>query len=176
MDESRLLKHAFGHSISLARQGQKSWASKVLGFLRAFDIESPQGCLKPDWSDLLSHRSFSTWACILKNGSIKSTTYFAIKHGLFEMSSYLDQNLTRKSQIILAKLRIGTHYLAIETGAKNKMAGDERVCPFCTAGIVKDERHFLFQGPVMMHWGANFRFSSCMVPPLPFSSSWLLLI
>ena len=118
MDESRLLKVASRQSISLARQGQKSWASNVMGFLRAFDIKSPQGCLKPDWSDLLSHASFSTWACILKNGSIKNTTYCAIKRGLFEMSSYLDQYVTRKSQTILAKFRTGSHYLVIENGQR----------------------------------------------------------
>ena len=27
------------------------------------------------------------------------------------------------------------------------MARDERVCPFCTTGIVEDKRHFLFQCP-----------------------------
>ena len=175
MDGSRLLKLAFRHSIGLARQGQKSWASNVLGYLRAFDIESPQGCLKPDWLDLLSHASFSTWACIMKNGSIKNTTYFAIKRGLFEMASYLDQNLTRKSQIILAKFRTGSRYLAIETGRKNRMARDERVCPYCTTGIVEDERHFLFQCPAYDALWCQFKDLFLWFQPCPFlQTKWWL--
>ena len=57
-------------------------------------------------------------------------------------------NLKHTSTI--AKFRMSSHTLAIETGrhAKPKMAKEERKCRYCNLDDVEDEEHFILQCPL----------------------------
>jgi len=47
----------------------------------------------------------------------------------------------------LAKLRVISHRLRIETGSygRNRIERHARLCEVCTSGQVEDEYHFLFE-------------------------------
>ena len=46
---------------------------------------------------------------------------------------------------LLAKLRLGTLPLAIETGRYTNTSVEHRLCKYCTLNVVEDEKHFILE-------------------------------
>lgn len=59
----------------------------------------------------------------------------------------------------LMRLRTGAHHLAIETGRWQRKPRGERLCVKCTAGVVEDEMHVLFECPAYQHVRSRYALS-----------------
>ena len=62
---------------------------------------------------------------------------------IFERSIYLDKIENSKFRNIIAKLRLSSHVLFIETGRHQNIPRNERTCTFCTLNEIEDEYHFV---------------------------------
>ena len=71
----------------------------------------------------------------------KLRTYREVKKVL-ERESYLEEG-TASQRRVMATIRGGSNNLTIEMGRYEKLAVEERVCNFCDADEVEDEKHFL---------------------------------
>jgi len=67
---------------------------------------------------------------------------------IFERSLYLDKVENSKFRNILAKLRLSSHVLFIETGRHQNIPRNERICKFCTLNEIEDEYHFVLICPL----------------------------
>ena len=56
----------------------------------------------------------------------------------------------------LIRLRTGAHHLTIETGRWQRRARDSRVCCKCSASVVEDEMHLLFECPAYQQIRTRF--------------------
>ena len=74
----------------------------------------------------------------------KLRTYRTFKTEL-RLEKYLLSELNKPARYLLTSLRTGTNQLRIETGRRKKPKEkvDERVCVYCPARIVEDEKHFV---------------------------------
>ena len=66
----------------------------------------------------------------------------------FEMSPYLTILVNKKQRNALAKLRLSSHQLNIETGKHRDIAHAERKCNLCNTQDLEDEYHFSLICPV----------------------------
>ena len=66
------------------------------------------------------------------------------------MEGYLLLLPNLKHMSTIARFRMSSHTLAIETGrhAKPKIAKEERKCRYCNLDEVEDEKHFLLKCPL----------------------------
>ena len=66
------------------------------------------------------------------------------------MEGYLLLLPNLKHMFTIARFRMSSHILAIETGrhAKPKIAKEERKCRYCKLDDVEDEEHFLLKCPL----------------------------
>ena len=91
-----------------------------------------------------------------RNGS-KLITYlkwFAekqVKNSLGEMKcplpSYLTTNMGKHLIRDMARLRLSSHDLRVETGRYTGLTYDNRVCRLCDTGAIEDEQHILLECP-----------------------------
>ena len=68
--------------------------------------------------------------------------------GSFTREPYLNLTVNRNQRSSLTRLRISAHHLALETGRWRKpkpIPLDERVCRYCSSGLIDDEKHFLLK-------------------------------
>jgi len=65
----------------------------------------------------------------------------------FERSSYLDLIENKKHRRIIAKMRLSSHKLLIETGRHHNIDRNERICPLCNCNDIEDEYHFILICP-----------------------------
>ena len=75
------------------------------------------------------------------NQSQSLTMYKEVKR-TFEMSSYLIKMQNRKFRNALAKLRLSSHSLNIETGRHRNIDRSNRKCSACNLNDIEDEFHF----------------------------------
>ena len=66
---------------------------------------------------------------------------------VFERSSYLDIVDNKKHRNIIAKLRLSSHKLSIETGRHQNIDRDQRKCILCNLNDIEDEFHFVLKCP-----------------------------
>jgi len=66
---------------------------------------------------------------------------------VFERSSYLDIVDNKKHRNIIAKLRLSSHKLFIETGRHQNIDRDQRKCILCNLNDIEDEFHFVLKCP-----------------------------
>ena len=67
---------------------------------------------------------------------------------IFERSIYLDKIVNSKFRNIIAKLRLSSHVLFIETGRHQNIQRNERTCTFCSMNEIEDEYHFVLICPL----------------------------
>lgn len=68
--------------------------------------------------------------------------YREIKHN-FELSAYIENIQEFKLRQVLAKLRLSSHNLNIESGRHRNIPRDDRKCTICTKNDLEDEYHFV---------------------------------
>ena len=64
------------------------------------------------------------------------------KHEL-KMENYLKCVTNRQSRMNIARLRVSSHKLRIQTGRQEKIDIDKRICLHCTVDAIDCELHFL---------------------------------
>ena len=65
-------------------------------------------------------------------------------------------HLPVKTVRTLLRFRLGCHDLPIDTGRRQGIPRDERICTRCSLGMVGDEFHFLFICPLLEHIRSQF--------------------
>ena len=88
----------------------------------------------------IQHREQEEWRGRMQKKS-KLRTYRGFKRKL-ERENYLLEG-TAMQRKVMTMIRGGSNDLRIETGRWEKLEVEERVCIFCSKGVVEDERHFL---------------------------------
>ena len=74
-------------------------------------------------------------------------TYCLLKQNI-GLENYISDVNIRGHRIVLSKMRISNHRLAIETGRFSKTPSHERLCIFCKANNIyeiEDEQHVLLR-------------------------------
>ena len=119
----------------------------LIRFPRCLDF--PRICLYGDFIPILKTRLrdiyISGW-----HESVNSSTSLVLFKELkqnFERSSYLRVLNNTKFRNTIAKLRLSSHKLSIETGRHNKIARNERICQLCLKSDIEDEYHFILICP-----------------------------
>ena len=65
-----------------------------------------------------------------------------------EIAPYLKLLFNEKYRTALAKIRLSSHSLAIETGRHNGILRENRKCTFCDLNDIEDEYHFIIICPL----------------------------
>jgi hypothetical protein len=76
-----------------------------------------------------------------------SLTLFRDLKPTFKRSSYLDIVTFSKYRKILAKVRLSSHSLNIETGRHKRIDRNQRICTLCNLTELEDEYHFIMICP-----------------------------
>ena len=76
------------------------------------------------------------------NNSSRLESYSIYKHS-FQREKCLKCISIDKFRIALSKLRLSSHYLAIELGRHLNIQRENRPCPNCNQNVVENEHHFL---------------------------------
>ena len=154
MPDNRLTKKVFLWDRSMSEEGNSTWSNEVKSILtrnnlndifniNIFDLKSTIDTLKKS----LHHKDLTK----LKNLCValpKLRTYNLVT-GSDSPKAYLLKPLTFMQKRSLAKLRLGTLQLRIETGRyeRPRMAVEDRICEHCPLGKVETEAHFLLECP-----------------------------
>ena len=78
------------------------------------------------------------------------TIYRALKQSI-TFSPYLSIMHSRKLRNAIAKLRLSSHNLCIETGCHRNIVQENRTCVFCNLNDLEDEYHFTLICPVYIN-------------------------
>ena len=105
------------------------------------------------------------------NMSARLSTYCIFKQN-FEFEKYLDVHMDRKYKIALCRFRISAHSLNIETGRRQNIPRENRLCKNCRMSVLENEYHFLlakfrdlrmkFFKPYYCHWPNYFELENLM--------------
>jgi len=92
--------------------------------------------------------------------SSRRVTYRKINPNLTPSKTLVKLEINELDRIAATRLRLGSHYLRVETGRWSRTPPDERICA-CNTGI-QDEEHVLLNCPLSHHLRAmnNFNFNS----------------
>ena len=131
-----------------AGQSNSSWAAKVKNLLQRngfFDVwmfpESVNiNAFIPIFHLRLKDNFITEWRQGL-NVSSSLTLYKEVKQN-FELSPYLKIMNKKKLRNALAKLRLSSHHLNIETGRHRNIERSQRKCILCNSQDLEDEYHF----------------------------------
>ena len=154
------LRNAFDTLVQLHNLGQSNWWTEVTNLLASLEISDPKF---PELNltdknnklfDTLKEKVYSThmkycMARIKPNTEDKLCIFLTFKQD-YCMEGYLLPLPNLKHMSTIARLRMSSHTLAIETGrhAKPKIAKEERKCRYCNLDDVEDEEHFLLKCPL----------------------------
>lgn len=120
-----LFRYGFGHVFILQEVGD------ISSFIREFKTRV-QDCFIQEWS-------------LEINSSSKLKTYCTFK-SMLEPEKYLDIIKIRKYRTALVRFRCSCHNLCIESGRRDNIDLENRVCNFCKKygkQVIEDEYHFI---------------------------------
>ena len=122
--------------------GGQSWLTWLKFVCKMFGISDINTVSVHDISSKVRSSFDSFWIDEINKNS-KLRTYCTIK-GNFRYEDYLD-TLQFNERRILAKLRLSSHSLKIETGRHTRPVTpvEERKCNECSAGVTEDEYHVI---------------------------------
>ena len=139
---------------------QLNWWTEVTTLLASLEISYPEFSelnltnINNKLFDTLKEKVYSThrencMARIKSNTEGKLCIFRTFKQD-YCMEGYLLLSPNLKHMSTIARFRMSSHTLAIETGrhAKPKIAKGERKCRYCNLDDVEDEKHFLLKCPL----------------------------
>ena len=154
------LRNAFDTLVQLHNLGQSNWWTEVTTLLASLEISDPESHelnlanKNNKLLDTLKEKVHSThmencMARIKSNIEGKLRIFRTFKQD-YCMEGYLLLLPNLKHMSTIARFRMSSHTLAIETGrhAKPKIAKEERRCRYCNLDDVEDEKHFLLKCPL----------------------------
>ena len=99
---------------------------------------------------VLKTRLIDNFLVEMRNGLTLSTSMVLYKELCqnFEISPYLLTIHNRKHRNSLAKLRLSSYQLQVETGRHTGVERRNRKCTFCTTSDIEDEYHFVLICPI----------------------------
>ena len=166
MDESRLVKRVYRLSkIAFLEKGVNNWCSQIhklafkynLGFLwdnetlvnppENKEAEASTKQLKVYWYRRLQENVHKKEELVWKqelDSKPKLRTYKTFKTEL-RLEKYLLSEQDKPARYLLTSIRTGTNQLRIEAGRRKKPKEkvEERLCVYCSARLVEDEKHFV---------------------------------
>ena len=101
-------------------------------------------------------------------------TYCKLKY-VFEMEPYLTTITSYNIRNVLAKFRLSSHSLAIETGRHNKIPLSDRICLICNSGEIEDECHIAFHCSLYNNERSQF-LTICNITDLQFKRNKLVTL
>ena len=99
-------------------------------------------------SDCVKTKLVSDWQDLLRSRSIEMS-----RMKLFYDISDFDQSISaqpyinirsRQKRSVLAKIRMGTLPIKIETGRYRSISEDQRICDNCNLNEIENEKHFVY--------------------------------
>jgi hypothetical protein len=150
LSENRLTKKVFNHDNELAKTGRKSLGQEVKIILETagLDIWDNQNADEINENSVINmvHQSeMKIFHDKLKEdmqSMSRLTIYRQIKSN-FELEKYVQVVKNKKDRGLLAKARMGTLPIRVETGRYRGIAREERICQHCDGQAVEDEVHVL---------------------------------
>jgi len=150
-----ILKHILlSQRLEIERKNNtNNWSSKVRDILNQtgfndvwlFPESVNSNQLIPLLKTRLRDQYITNW-----NTSVTSSSSMILYKELkpiFERSAYLDIVENKKHRNIIAKLRLSSHKLLIETGRHQNIVRDQRKCVLCNLNDIEDEYHFVIKCP-----------------------------
>jgi hypothetical protein len=150
LPQSDILNKCLKIQESLHARGQSNWYSKVNEIIAKAQIANPESLnpetlttnikmhiYREEQSKILSGINDSTANPKLRSYKLFKTTYC--------VEPYLMINLPKKSYCNIARFRVSSHNLRIETGRHEnpKIPVEERICNKCPSNEIEDEMHCL---------------------------------
>ena len=153
--ESRLTKRIFLWDHDNALSGTRNWNDDILNIFTKCNMQqhfprSQWPGLAPDpiirgVKRLLTGNECETRARAASEMSRLRLYNEIHQHRPQEPSMYLDKLLTRPQRSALAKFRMGTLPIAVETGRYIGKPEPERLCKSCNCNVIESQLHFLFE-------------------------------
>ena len=157
LDISDPVRSAFDTLVTMHNYGQTNWWTEVTTLLQSLDISEPETLAAAPlkirdkiWADLkekiYDDHMKSCMTRIMDNTNGKLRTFLKFKKEYCQ-ETYLLHSKNLNHLTALARLRMSSHTLAIETGrhSKPKIAKENRLCKNCDLNEVEDEQHFLMR-------------------------------
>jgi len=135
------------------RNNTVNWSSKVRDILNHSGFGDvwlfPESINIDKFIPLLKIRLRDQYVAEWRTNIDSSTSLYMYKElkPTFERSSYLDLIENKKHRRIIAKMRLSSHKLLIETGRHHNIDRNERICPLCNCNDIEDEYHFILICP-----------------------------
>ena len=133
---------------------QATWLSKVKHLLtrNGFGdvLQFPESVSAKLCLPVLKTRLIDNYLQELREGLRTSTsvTLYRELNANFEISPYLKILCNWKHCTAIAKLRLSSHSLNIESGRHHGVPRGERKCLYCNLNDIEDEFHFIFKCPL----------------------------
>jgi len=155
LDQGHVLRKAYNSLLELHSLGQVNWCSHVKSVLEETQLAvawDDQNLDKKTYN-ILKEKLYKTFMdnCMdsINNPDLnpKLRTYKLFKDE-FRLETYLLSMKNLNHSLALARFRISSHNLRIETGRytrPNKTPPDQRVCLYCSSQAIEDEMHFLLK-------------------------------
>ena len=161
--ENILIVHLYNSLVDACNKGVNNWANSVRSLLDTYGFSyvwnNPNSVnlktfylvFKQRVVDVFKQNWFND---IARNGTL--VLYKEFKQ-YFEYENYLTE-LPSKLRIPLAKLRLSSHQLLIETGrySQNRTERAQRLCTLCDRSDVEDEYHFVIICPLYSHLRVSY--------------------
>lgn len=157
LEQSNLVRQAYHSLMELNRLNQPNWCTVVQDILKEANLENcwdNQTIEKESIQKIkiMIHQNFMS-NCIReiqnseKNPKLRTYKLFKTE---FKLENYLIMSNNYNHTVSLARLRISSHNLAIETGryTKPKTPIIDRKCIHCSMNEVETEQHFLLSCPL----------------------------
>ena len=146
------------HDMKRSTPRQESWLNKVKNLLDKNGFSDvwtyPNSVNKKKFLPIFKRRLIDNFINETRRNLEASSSVSLYKeiNQNFELSPYLTKIVNRKHRNALAKLRLSSHNLKIEsgrhTGTRARIARENRKCIICNSNDIEDEFHFVLICPV----------------------------
>ena len=148
-----------------------NWSSKVRKMLNQTGFTDvwlfPESVIIESFIPLLKTRLRDQYVSEWRVNVDSSTSLILYKElkPVFERSLYLDVIDNKKHRNIIAKIRLSSHNLLIETGRHYSISRNERKCALCNLNDLEDEYHFILKCPFYLEERTKYISSYFSVRP-----------
>lgn len=146
-----LLYTVYKNMIADMSNGATNWVSKVKKLLESNGFAEiwiyPNSVIHNVFIPVLRQRLMDTYNVSWREGmeACSSLSLFRNIKTSYQPAPYLYKVLNRKYRSAIAKLRLSSHPLFIETGRYTGISRVNRICSYCELNDIEDEYHFVLK-------------------------------